>query len=196
MKPDIHPDYHFIEVKLVDGTTYRTRSTYGAEGDTLSLEIDPSAHPAWTGGSHRLMDTGGDKGSPRRLSRAGLLHAGWNAFAIPGYFCVNEYGMAELSSQFYDSVIADRVRGHHQPRRKLGPHWARSVMLEPDSLEPAARGSHGLLSHFDLANAGSAMAVLTEDVGYADGDGFQIVGRAPDAEARGCSLAATLWDAA
>ena len=59
MKADIHPDYHFIEVKLVDGTTYRTRSTYGAEDDTLALEIDPSAHPAWTGGSHKLMDTGG-----------------------------------------------------------------------------------------------------------------------------------------
>ena len=59
MKQGIHPDYHFIEVKLVDGSTYRTRSTYGKDGDTLSLEIDPSAHPAWTGGSHRLMDTGG-----------------------------------------------------------------------------------------------------------------------------------------
>ena len=59
MKDGIHPDYHFIEVKLTDGTTYTTRSTYGKEGDTLSLEIDPSAHPAWTGGSARLMDTGG-----------------------------------------------------------------------------------------------------------------------------------------
>ncbi len=59
MKKDIHPDYHFIEVKLIDGTSYRTRSTYGAEGATLPLEIDPSVHPAWTGGSARLMDTGG-----------------------------------------------------------------------------------------------------------------------------------------
>ncbi|MGH7291065.1 MAG: long-chain fatty acid--CoA ligase, partial [Myxococcota bacterium] len=45
----------------------------------------------------RVMDTGGDKGAPRPLSRNGLLHAAWSAFAIPGYFCVNEYGMAELS---------------------------------------------------------------------------------------------------
>jgi large subunit ribosomal protein L31 len=59
MKKDIHPEYHFIEVKLVDGTTYRTRSTYGAEGQTLSLEIDPSVHPAWTGGTAKLMDAGG-----------------------------------------------------------------------------------------------------------------------------------------
>ncbi len=59
MKKDIHPDYHFIEVKLIDGTSYRTRSTYAEEGATLALEIDPSVHPAWTGGSARLLDTGG-----------------------------------------------------------------------------------------------------------------------------------------
>ncbi|HMQ94656.1 MAG TPA: 50S ribosomal protein L31 [Amaricoccus sp.] len=59
MKKDIHPDYHFIEVKLIDGSSYQTRSTYGSEGATLTLEIDPSAHPAWTGGSAKLLDTGG-----------------------------------------------------------------------------------------------------------------------------------------
>ena len=59
MKKDIHPDYHFIEVKMTDGTTFRTRSTYGKEGDTLVLDIDPTAHPAWTGAGARLMDTGG-----------------------------------------------------------------------------------------------------------------------------------------
>jgi large subunit ribosomal protein L31 len=59
MKKDIHPDYHFVEVKLVDGSTVTMKSTYGAEGDTLSLDVDPSVHPAWTGGGTRLMDTGG-----------------------------------------------------------------------------------------------------------------------------------------
>lgn len=59
MKKDIHPDYHTIDVKMTDGTIIKMRSTYGNEGDTLTLDIDPSAHPAWTGGSHKLMDTGG-----------------------------------------------------------------------------------------------------------------------------------------
>ncbi|MEM7319829.1 MAG: 50S ribosomal protein L31 [Pseudomonadota bacterium] len=59
MKNDIHPDYHFIDVKMTDGTVVQMKSTWGAEGDTLSLEIDPSSHPAWTGGGTRLMDTGG-----------------------------------------------------------------------------------------------------------------------------------------
>lgn len=63
MKKDIHPQYHKITIELTDGTTFETMSTWGAEGDTLKLDIDPKSHPAWTGGGHHLMDTGG------RLSR-------------------------------------------------------------------------------------------------------------------------------
>lgn len=59
MKTDTHPDYHFITVQLTDGTTFKTRSTYGKEGDTLVLDIDPSVHPAWTGGKSGLLDQGG-----------------------------------------------------------------------------------------------------------------------------------------
>lgn len=57
MKKDIHPKYHVIDVKLTDGTVVQMRSTY--QGDALSLDIDPSSHPAWTGGTSRLMDSGG-----------------------------------------------------------------------------------------------------------------------------------------
>lgn len=59
MKKDIHPDYHFIDVKLLSGEVVKMRSTYGKAGDTMTLDIDPSVHPAWTGGGQRLMDTGG-----------------------------------------------------------------------------------------------------------------------------------------
>ncbi|MEM6308876.1 MAG: 50S ribosomal protein L31 [Pseudomonadota bacterium] len=59
MKKDTHPDYHMITVKMTDGTEVQMKSTWGAEGDTLALDIDPSVHPAWTGGGTRLMDTGG-----------------------------------------------------------------------------------------------------------------------------------------
>ncbi len=59
MKKDIHPDYHEISVVMTDGTTYKTRSTWGAEGDTMTLDIDPKSHPAWTGGGTRLVDRGG-----------------------------------------------------------------------------------------------------------------------------------------
>lgn len=58
-KSGIHPDYHTIKVVMTDGTEYETRSTYGKEGDTLNLDIDPKTHPAWTGGTQHMLDRGG-----------------------------------------------------------------------------------------------------------------------------------------
>lgn len=141
----------------------------------------------------RLMDTGGGKGGPRPMSRKGILHAVWSAFAIPGYFAVNEYGMAELSSQYYDSVIRDRYDGVHRGRALVAPPWLRAVVVDPETLRPVADGEPGLVCHYDLANAGSAMAVLSEDLGSLDGAGLKLIGRAPAAEMRGCSFSAAEW---
>jgi large subunit ribosomal protein L31 len=58
MKEKIHPDYHEINVVMTDGTTFKTKTTWGKPGDTLRLDIDPKSHPAWTG-VHRLVDSGG-----------------------------------------------------------------------------------------------------------------------------------------
>ncbi len=59
MKKDSHPDYHTIKVVMTDGTTFETRSTYGKDGETLTLDVDPNTHPAWTGGIGKLVDKGG-----------------------------------------------------------------------------------------------------------------------------------------
>ncbi len=59
MKKGIHPDYHLITVVLSDGTSYKTRTTWGKKGAKLTLDIDPSTHPAWTGGQQNLLDRGG-----------------------------------------------------------------------------------------------------------------------------------------
>ncbi len=137
----------------------------------------------------RLMDTGGEKGAPRSLSRHGLLHAVWNRLAVPGYFCVNEYGMTELSSQYYDNVIRDRFHGRPTRRAKAGPGWLRTRILDPTTLREVSAGETGLLCHVDLANAATAVSVLTEDLGRMTPDGFEVIGRVAAAEARGCSLA-------
>ena len=65
MKKDagFHPHYHQVKVVMTDGSEFVTYSTYGQEGDTITLDIDPNSHPAWTGGDQKLMDRGG------RLSR-------------------------------------------------------------------------------------------------------------------------------
>lgn len=74
MKKDIHPDYHEITVVMTDGTEYKTRSTYGKEGDVLRLDIDPKTHPAWTG-VHRLVDTGGRLAKfNKRYEKFGIKH--------------------------------------------------------------------------------------------------------------------------
>jgi large subunit ribosomal protein L31 len=59
MKKEGHPDYHKITVVMTDGSKFETRSTYGKEGETLHLDIDPKTHPAWTGGGQQLIDRGG-----------------------------------------------------------------------------------------------------------------------------------------
>ncbi|MGD9802361.1 MAG: 50S ribosomal protein L31 [Hyphomicrobiaceae bacterium] len=56
---DFHPDYHMVKVVMTDGTEYVTYSTYGNEGDVITLDIDPRTHPAWTGGNQQVMDRGG-----------------------------------------------------------------------------------------------------------------------------------------
>ncbi len=58
MKTETHPDYHVINVEMTDGTTFQTKSTWGKEGDTLHLDIDPKTHPAWTGGTRQVQDGG------------------------------------------------------------------------------------------------------------------------------------------
>jgi|TARA_A100001011_G_scaffold365971_1_gene418135 large subunit ribosomal protein L31 len=58
MKKNIHPAYHSINVEMTDGSLFKTKSTWGAEGETLKLEIDPKSHSAWTGGKQKLLDKG------------------------------------------------------------------------------------------------------------------------------------------
>ena len=58
MKKKIHPNYHKIKVVMTDGSHFETRSTWGKEGETLKLDIDPKSHPAWMGGTQKVMDKG------------------------------------------------------------------------------------------------------------------------------------------
>ena len=72
MKSEIHPNYHEITVVMTDGTEFKTRSTYGSEGDTLKLDIDTSTHPAWTGGPTHIRDDGQVAKFKNRFKNFGL----------------------------------------------------------------------------------------------------------------------------
>lgn len=132
----------------------------------------------------RLMETGGFKGRVKEVSKAALYEACGDRLGIPRTHCVSEYGMTELSSQFYD---AEAGRGGKRFFR--GPAWTRTVVVDPRTGGEARKGKPGLLRHYDLANRGSVIAVETEDLGRVSGEGFELLGRAPHAASRGCSLA-------
>jgi hypothetical protein len=134
----------------------------------------------------RVMETGGFKGRSRELPRDELYRRLHRALGVPPERIVNQYGMTELGSQFYDSAL--RFPG--RPRHKLGPPWARARIIDPESGDEAAHGEIGILTFLDLANTGSVLAIQSADLGRALGEGFEVVGREPGAESRGCSIAA------
>ena len=134
----------------------------------------------------RLMDTGGRKGVEREISPGRIYAFAERYWGIDPAYCVNEYGMTEMTSQFYDHVAGDPPG----PRIHLPPPQVRTRILSPETLTPVPEGETGLLAHYDLANIDSAAAILTEDIGRRTGGGFILLGRAPGAPEKGCSLTA------
>lgn len=134
----------------------------------------------------RVMETGGYKGRSRVLSREALHDGIAHALGVPTSGIVCEYGMSELSSQAYRTSHATA----ETPLFRFPP-WARVVAISPETGRAVPHGEPGLLRIFDLANVWSVLAVQTEDLGVirepATG-GFELVGRAPRSEPRGCSL--------
>lgn len=137
----------------------------------------------------RLFETGGFKGKTKQVSRADLARRVAERLGIGPTATVREYGMTELTSQFYAPAVESSAAGAAvHPDIFEAPPWVRVRILDPVSLEEAPRGNCGLIAVFDLANVGSAVHLLTEDLGLAVGNGFRLVGRAAGAELRGCSL--------
>jgi acyl-CoA synthetase (AMP-forming)/AMP-acid ligase II len=137
----------------------------------------------------RVLETGGFKGKSRELPREVLRTAIAARFGIPEQAVINQYGMTELGSQFYDSTLVDPTG----PRRKLAPPWTRVRCVDPDSGQEVPSGEVGVVVIHDLANTGSVAAIQTADLGRvipaAAGEGFDVLGRAEGAELRGCGIA-------
>ncbi len=138
----------------------------------------------------RIMETGGFKGRSREMPRDELYEALAQRLAVPTSHIVNQYGMTELGSQFYDSTLREAIEGAGGRRRKLGPPWARVRLLDPETGHQAREGEVGIIVIHDLANSGSIAAIQTEDLGRRIDEGFEVLGRTQGAEARGCSIAA------
>lgn len=137
----------------------------------------------------RIMDTGGFKGRSRELTRQALYGLFTQYLGVPETHCVNMYGMSEFCSQFLDNTWRLVHQGRPAPLAKENPPWTRTRAVDPETLQPVAPGTRGLLLHYDLANHKSVLAILTEDVGVEVEGGFLLEGRVQGSEARGCSLA-------
>jgi hypothetical protein len=125
-----------------------------------------------------LMETGGYKGRSREVAKDELRDLLCERLGVSRDGIFGEYGMSELSSQAYDR--ADGVFRF--------PPWARVRIISPATGDDEPDGERGLIRVYDLANIWSVMSVQTEDFGMTMGQGFQLAGRAAQAEARGCSL--------
>ena len=136
----------------------------------------------------RIMETGGYKGRSRRLEREELYRRISARFGLPISRIINQYGMTEMSSQFYDRVAGGSGLDSASYRIKTPPPWVRSRVLDPASLRPVEEGGTGVLQHVDLANLDSCSFLLTSDAARRSGDGFDLLGRIDEATARGCSL--------
>lgn len=136
----------------------------------------------------RCLDAGGFKGRSRELDRGEFLGHCERYLGIEAAYCVNLLGMTETASQFYDNCLLSFYHGRTSPRAKINPPWTRTIVVDPDTLEPLPKGESGLLRHFDLANRGHVCAIQSDDVGRQVDNGFEIDGRASSGEARGCAL--------
>jgi hypothetical protein len=136
----------------------------------------------------RAMDTGGAKGARAEFEREEVEAAFAQHLGIAPSHLVNEYGMAELGSQFYDDNLLAHHEGRARQSGKTIPPWVRTRVLDPETLAEKPDGERGLLVHYDLANVDIPLAVQTEDIGWRVGDRLYLEGRLLGAEARGCSL--------
>lgn len=179
---DAHSGFFLDDRALLDAAiAHSTRHDtpfllFGAAFGLLDL-LDE--HPVALPDGALVIETGGMKTHRRAMSRDALHDRLAEGFGLPAERIWSEYGMCELMSQCY-------TRGDHVFRP---PPWMRFRIVDPE--QPARAmpaGQPGALALFDLANAYTASALLTEDRAVQAGVGFKVLGRLSDAELRGCNF--------
>jgi hypothetical protein len=124
-----------------------------------------------------LVENGGMKCRRAEITRNELheiLRSVFNLSRIGG-----EYGMTELFSQFYK---------WGDQESHSGPPWTGIRVIDVHTGEAAAPGQPGYLEIIDLANFDTVSAIRTQDIAIAVSEReFILLGRDPEAVARGCS---------
>ncbi|APS00477.1 hypothetical protein [Pajaroellobacter abortibovis] len=134
----------------------------------------------------RIIHTGGFKGKSREVPLGELRSRMASTFCIDEKAIGMEYGMTELSSQFYESILRNQIApwGIYEE-----PPWTNVIPVHPETLIPVEEGEIGIARIEDLLNVDSAFAILVPDrVRRVKGGGFELLGRFPGAPPRGCSI--------
>ncbi len=159
----------------------------------LQLEDSLSENFSLPPGS-RLMHTGGFKGQTIAVEPDALRALLARRYGILEPFVVREYGMTEMSSQFYEWSLRDALANRPVRHEYWIPGWVRVTPTAPASLLASQPlDSRGILRIDDLANLDSCIALQTFDWGEVDGNSLVLHGRIESAPARGCSLTTEQW---
>jgi hypothetical protein len=126
-----------------------------------------------------IMITGGFKGRRTTLSEGELRRSSALTFGISPEQIIGEYGMTELSSQLFEG----ETKGIYQ-----APPWLQVTAVAPHDCRQVPDGEPGLAHFIDLANVDSCLSIVTQDLVRTVKGGIELLGRAPKAIPRGCSL--------
>jgi hypothetical protein len=176
---------NFVALRAVLDTQCRQGQRVGIAGTAFSfvhlLDAWADQSPLRLMSGSWLLETGGFKGRSREIAKPELYAQLARTFTLRDVDIYNEYGMSELSSQAYT---------HGANAGHTTPPWTRVLVIDPVTGREVRAGQKGLVRWIDLANVDSVMALQTLDVATHDHIGFDLAGRLPRTEPRGCSLSA------
>lgn len=56
-----HPKQHVVNITMTDGTKFEILTSWGKEGETLKLDVDPKNHPAWQDSAHNFVNANDER---------------------------------------------------------------------------------------------------------------------------------------
>lgn len=56
-----HPQQHIVKVRATNGKEYDILTTWGKEGDVLTLDADPNNHPAWQENAQNFVNLNNER---------------------------------------------------------------------------------------------------------------------------------------
>ena len=57
----VNPKQHIVNVVMTDGTKFQILTTWGKEGSTLNLDVDPKNHPAWQDKAQNFVNANNER---------------------------------------------------------------------------------------------------------------------------------------